>query len=601
MENVKRTDESARWDLSPYFEGIDSENYRNDMKTIEKSCKVFSDKWRPSFGSQDSPKSPKSTNFKELLNEYDGLIGKISILHSFIYCLNSAHTDSQIYQSELAKIIDLWSRCQNILLFVELGIKNLSEKDVNALMESSDLSEYRYFIKSLRVTKPYTLSEGEEKLVSIKNVTGKGAWVRYFDQFTASFKYNISEISPNELSESEVRAARYSPDRNVRKAATEALGEKYKENSQLLTPIFNHIFKDHISECELRGYSAPMEPVNLHNDLSDDIVETMMRVTEEHYHLAQRYFELKGKYLGFTPLESWDVSAPFQTNNKKIPWSEAKKHVIEAYEMFDPEFGELVKGFFDKNYIEAENRPNKRGGAYCTGFGSGCDPRVFMTYTGSPRDLSTIAHEFGHAVHFKLASVQKNINYNAILPMAETASVFGEMLLTKKFLSKETDNDVRRQILASKIEDMIATVFNQNAYVRFEQAAYKKRIDGELATNQFGEIWMEESKKLYGDSVKLLQNSMYTWQGIPHFIHTRFYCYAYTFGELLSIALYGLYEDNPNPQFNKDFKTLLSHGSSDKPEVLLKPFGIDLSDSKFWEQGFKIIKKFIDDFEETLS
>jgi len=595
-EDLKAT--NVRWDLTPFFPGLPSEAYEAALGTFTQNTDVFVRDWKSKIETAKGALSPNELHL--CLANYDQLIGEISKIRSFVYCLASADTQNELYQKERGRITEVGSHFRQKTLFLDIQLKQVPDSVFQTWMDSSELAEWQYHLKTLRQERPFTLTEPEESWITIKSLTGKNAWVQFYDQITSRFQYSIPEVSDKPLNESEVRSLRYSEKREIRELATRALAKNYEENSPVLTPIYENIFKDHLVESQKRGYQSPISPVNLGNDLSDEVVETLLRATEKHYPLAQRYYNLKKKVLGLSDLKSWDLYAPLTKNTHQVSWPEAKTLVTEAYRYFDPEFGSLTEQFFEKNYIEAENRPGKRGGAYCITFGSKENPRVFMTYTASPRDISTIAHEFGHAIHFFYSKNQRNLNGHAVLPLAETASVFGEMLLTKHYLAKVDSKEQKRQLLAQKIEDMTATVFSQNVYIRFEQKAYQALSEKKLGTEDFSAIWSEEFKKFYGGTIDYYEGSRFIWQAIPHFIHTRFYCYSYTFGELLSLSLYGLYEQNPTEEFKTKFKALLTNGCTNSPQALLSPFGIDLSQESFWNQGFKTMESFIDEFEKTL-
>ncbi len=374
----------------------------------------------------------------------------------------------------------------------------------------------------------------------------------------------------------------------MRRRAFATFLDKHGENALVLTSCFNNIFLDHGKEADLRGYPDLMTPSLLENETDRVMVDSLMAVTEENYGLARDYFALKKRLLGLDRLRNTDIYAPVGGETRKISLAQARELVGESFAAFSPQMAHLADSFFEEGRIDALPRPGKTGGAFCMGMMPGLSPYVLLNYTGTLRDVATLAHELGHGVHFSLSQGQNLFHYNAPLPMAETASVFGEMLLTRHLLENESDRRVKIALLCARIEDIIATTFRQNVLTRFEQAAHRKRGEGLLAPGDLCELWLAENRRLFGDAVEMIEPYRWGWSYIGHFIHARFYCYSYVFGELLVLALYQSYLEQ-GEAFVPRYLDLLAAGGSKAPQELLAPFGIDLHERSFWQKGYDLV------------
>jgi len=332
---------------------------------------------------------------------------------------------------------------------------------------------------------------------------------------------------------------------------------------------------------ELRGYESPIQPTNIGNEIPDEAVEHLMAVTEANYGLAQEYFRLKARMLGMDKLRNTDVYAPVVESERKYTFAEARDMVVASYAAYDPEFGRIVAAFFDERRVDVMPRTGKSGGAFAM-------PFLLLNYTGTLRDLATIAHEAGHGLHFILAQQQTMLNYHAPLPLAETASVFGEMLLTRELLDKESDPTVRKSLLCAKIEDIIATTFRQTVLTRFELRLHTERKNGLLSSDRIAEIWLEENGKLFGDAVEMIPAYRWGWSYISHFIHTRFYCYSYTFAELMVLALFQKYREDGD-SFKPGYRCLLESGGALSPADTARLAGIDITEGDFWQKGYDFL------------
>ena len=397
----------------------------------------------------------------------------------------------------------------------------------------------------------------------------------------------------------EARALRSSADRALRERASRAIHEAHAERSHVLGFVFNTVLQDHKIELDLRNYPTPIAPTLLDDELSAEVVESLMATTEANYALAQRYYRLKARALGLGDFGTHDLLAPLPGKERKIPWEEGKRLVVDGFRSFSPLFAEIAERHFARRWIDVLPRPGKRGGAFCAAAVPELHPFVLTNYNERVDDVATVAHELGHAIHFTLAGKQSLLNYGPTTPMAETASVFGEIVLARRLLDAEQDPVARRALLATRIEDILATVFRQVMYTRWEQAAHARRAEGVATAEDYGALWRREVGRLYGDAVALSDLDHWGWIGIPHFIHSRFYCYSYAFGQLLVLALYRRYTEEGDA-FVPRYLDLLAGGGSGTPEELLARVGIDVHAPGFWQQGLDTLADLVSDFEKTL-
>jgi oligoendopeptidase F len=382
-------------------------------------------------------------------------------------------------------------------------------------------------------------------------------------------------------------------DRPLREQAFHTLYRVLGSQSQPLTYIYNTLLQDHITMNRLRAYSDPMQARNLSNEIDSAAVATMLEVVEQNHDIAHSYFALKARLLGLPRLQIYDQYAPIGSMTASKTFAEAQDIILESLGTFDRRFRDIAASFFEKGWIDAEVRPGKTGGAFCNGYPPSNHPYVLCNYTDDMRDVMTLAHELGHAIHFWLAGKQTLFNYSPSLPLAEMASVFGEILVFEHLLNQEHDQQARLALVCSKIEDIFATVFRQNVMTRFEQTAFAGRRQGRLTTEQFGAYWLEANAHYYGDAVEMTPGYELGWSYIPHFIHTPFYCYSYVFGELLVLALYSMYREH-GQAFVPRYMALLEAGGSRSPEDLLTDMGLDMRDPAFWQRGFDELRRMVD-------
>jgi oligoendopeptidase F len=386
----------------------------------------------------------------------------------------------------------------------------------------------------------------------------------------------------------------YSPDRDLRERAFRTFLQHHGRNSLVLTAIFNALILDHRVEDDFRGYRGPMHRTHLENEIRPETVELMMGVTENHYSLAQEYFQIKSCLLGLPKLKNCDLFAPLPGAPREMSFEEAKSLLLKSFTRFHPLFGRIAGEFFERRWVDAEIRKGKYGGAFCSGLTPSLHPYLLLNFTGNLRDALTLAHEMGHGIHFYLARKQGFLNFDPTLTLAETASVFGEMIMVQALLEEKGNLEIRQALLCTEIEDIIATVFRQNVLTRFEQKAHGRRRDHLLSGEEIGDLWWQENEKLFGKTVEMLPEYRWGWSYISHFIHSRFYCYSYIFGELVVLTLYEKYLEE-GESFIPAFIRLLESGGSGSPDELLSRMGLDINRADFWERGFKVLRNLLDE------
>jgi oligoendopeptidase F len=438
------------------------------------------------------------------------------------------------------------------------------------------------------------LAESEEKLVEELANTGRRAFSRLFDELVASLRFRVEHAGESrQLGEEEVLSLLYAPERELRREAARALSQGLRENARPLAFIFNTLVQDKALDDRLRRFPNPLASRHLANEIDAASVDALLAACVGRYPLVARYYRLKARLLGIPQLEDFDRYAPIAEKGGTRSWEQARAVVTAAYRDFSPQLAGITEKFFQRRWIDAELRAGKRGGAFCASTLPSLHPYVLLNYTGNQRDVMTLAHELGHGVHQSLAAPRGLFEQDTPLTLAETASVFGEMLVFRRMLREESDPEVRLALLCGKIEDAFATVFRQVAMTRFEQSLHAaRRSEGELAIPRVNELWLEANRPMFGDSVALSDDYGWWWLYIPHFVHSPFYCYAYAFGELLVLALLRLY-DQQGAGFVPRYLDLLSAGGSDTPERLLARIGLDIADPGFWNGGLALLEDLV--------
>ncbi len=555
---------------------------------------------------KDFQKKCKEVNLDDLspqdfylaLQEYESILenGLKPLLYASL--LFTEDTQNDLAKNLRQKALEKWNEVENLLLFFRLAIIHLPEEKTHLFLSYQPLQEYAHTIQHWRRFRKFTLEEREEYIINCKNLSGKTALATLFDEFTSSFIFRLTiDGEEKELTGSEMLALLYSPDREIREKAYRLFLNKHKENQLVLTSIFNALFLDAHLEDKIRGYESPMHRTHLENEISPETVSLMMEITEKSYPLAQAYFRIKASLLGLPKLKNTDIYAPLPEGDKKITFNQAQDLLLQALQHFYSPWAEIAEKFFAQKWIDAEIRRGKYGGAFCAGLTPSLHPYLLMNFTGTIRDVLTLAHEIGHGLHFYLARQQKFLNFDPPLVLAETASVFCEMVMIQTLLKTEPDKLFRRALLGLEIEDIIATVFRQNVLTRFEEKIYQLRQDHLLSAEEIGELWWQANADLFGDSVEMIPEYRWGWSYISHFVHSRFYCYSYVFGELVVLALYQKYLEE-GKFFLAKLHKLLTSGGAQSPADLLYLLGININEGSFWEGGCKVIQSLIQELEK---
>jgi oligoendopeptidase F len=582
------------WNTALLYPAPDSPELEADLGSFDALAADFRQRYFEKIAQMEPPA------LLEAVREYEALQVRMAKPFCYAHLLFAADSSDQTALSLSQRCAELGSRLSQQLLFFDLELMNLDDAAFEALRALPGAEAYVHFLNGIRKFRPYTLKENEERLLTRKNLTGISAFTRLFDELSASLRYSMElEGEVREFTGEELLALLHHHDADVRFRAMTTFLEKHGENGIVFGAVFNNTALDHGQEMELRGYATPIQPTNIGNEIPDEAVEHLMSITEANYGLAREYFRLKAGLLGMEKIRNCDVYAPVVESKKTYGFDEAREMVIASYADYDPDFGRIVGDFFTERRVDVMPRPNKSGGAFAMGISPQAPPFLLLNFTGTLRDLATIAHEAGHGLHFVLSRKQGMLNYHAPLPLAETASVFGEMLLTRRLLDSEDDPLVRKSLLCATIEDIIATTFRQTVLTRFELRLHNERAKGLLTNDAISRIWLEENRKLFGDAVEMIPAYSWGWSYISHFIHSRFYCYSYTFAELLVLALFQKYREE-GESFKPGYRSLLESGGALSPADTARLAGIDITAGDFWQKGYDFLGGLIRELKELI-
>ncbi|HXV84462.1 MAG TPA: M3 family oligoendopeptidase [Candidatus Binatia bacterium] len=586
--------EGIRWNLNDLFLSPDDQRIEATLNDCLACADAFATRFRPVMEDSETLTAGVLLDaLKELEMIYEAL-GRVGSYASLLYASDTANPD---YQNLEQRIEQRGTEVRNRLLFFEIQWLKFDDRVADRLIGDPNLETYRHYLQSLRRFRPHTLTEPEERIINDKDNTGRNAFGRLFSEMTSSLTFVLEREGKEEnLNLSQILSLLHNPDRTLRQQAMETLYKGLSVHGQVLTFIYDTLIQDHLTMDHLRHYPHPMVQRHLFNEIDGAAVNTMMQVTESNYGLGRDYFKLKARLLGLPRLALYDQYAPVGQEIRPFPYPQAQQVILQAFEDFTPAFRGLAADFFAKHWIDAEVRNGKRGGAFCASPSPLLHPYILCNYTDNLRDVMTIAHELGHGLHGCLSRKQSYFNYDTPLTTAETASVFAEMLVFDYLLDQQTDPRAQIALLAGKLEDIFATVFRQNVLTRFEETAFAARKERRLTPELLGTLWLEVNGKYYGDAVPMPDGYRWGWSYIPHFIHSRFYCYSYVFGQLLVLALYRMYRDD-GKRFVPKYLTLLEAGGSDSPEALLKPLRVDIHDPDFWQKGFQEIGMLIERLE----
>ncbi|RAP34841.1 peptidase M3 [Candidatus Marinamargulisbacteria bacterium SCGC AG-439-L15] len=592
LDKIQSEVKPIRWDLSDLFSGLKDPKIEAIFTEIPTRAKAFSDAYKGTIASI----SPET--LLTAFQEKEAMGDALSRLGQFIYLTYSTDTSCDEVKALRARMETVSSSVANETLFFGLELGCLTQERIDVLTSSECLKPYWYNLKRAKELSTYQLSEKEEQLSNLKDLSGTRAFTKLYTELTSAFQFEFTvDGQTKTMNGSELRALRQHEDAGVRREAMSLFFKRYEENSLTISSIFNSILRDYNTELVLRGYSSPVGVMNKSHDLSDKAVDLLHEVTTESYPLVQRYYKLKAKLLGLKELSLSDIYAPLPDASKTYTWEEAKTLVLDSFKAFDSTFYEGAKRMFDENRIDVPVMPTKKGGAYCYSSSPDLDPYVMLNYLGRPRDVSTLAHELGHAIHAMFSSDLPISNYHAILPLCETASVFSEMLLTDHLRAIETDKNAKVSLISETLENLFATSHRQNMFSSFEMAIHEKINAGMVSSSEFCELYRAELKKMFGDAVVCPDSYNWEWSSIPHMVDCPFYVYSYNFGNLLVIALYQTYLEQGDA-FVPKIREALSLGSSVSPIAITKALGVDIESKAFWKQSLTFIESLVDELEQ---
>lgn len=564
------------WKLEYIFKN--KKDLESFSKNLEKECKDFKSNF------ENNLSNLKENEFLKAIITYENILEKITKIESYTFlCFAKDNNESSFY----AKYEDICSKLQENLLFFEIEFNELDEKKQSEFIKFC--TKYSYYLSNLLKQKAHQLSKKEERIMLRTKNIGVNAFSRLFDEtFTSlNFKFNGEN-----LKEEEILSKLSDNDRNIRKKASLTLSKKLKENSKLLTYIYNMIRKNSALECELRNYKYPEEMMHEYNQISKISVDNLINSAQNSFNLVHDFYDKKREILGYKTLYDYDRYAPLQDNGK-YDYEKSKSIVLKAFENFNPKFASIAKHALENGFVDVMPSKTKISGAFSHSVTTDAHPYVLLNHTNKLRDLFTMAHELGHLIHQKLAYSVGFLNSQTPLTTAETASVFCEMIVFD-YIKKDLKGEEKLSLYASKLEDIFATLYRQINFTTFEREIHAKK--DELSTDEINQIWLKESKKMFGNSLKLNEYYNIWWSYIPHFIHTPFYCYSYAYAQLLVLALFGLYKSSKCKNFIELYTEFLSSGGSMEPRELISKFNLDINNENFWQIGINEIKKLVDEF-----
>lgn len=580
-----------RWDLTQLVKdssvGIDS--LLADLESKVGKLEAARPTLAPSMPSQD---------LLALLRLSEEIAQGSSRLGAYVYLRFSQNTKDAEARSLKTLVEERLTGLSNRLLFFELWWQSVDETNAARLM--ADAGDLRYHLETIRRFKPHTLSEPEEKIVNLKNVTGRSAVHTLYDIVTNGFTFTVVVGGKKKtVNREELMTYVRSPKATVRQAAYQELYRVFASQRDLLGEIYKTLVNDVKAEnLGLRRFSAPIASRNLGNDVPDQAVDVLLASCAKNADIFQAYFTLKAKICKIKPMNRYHLYAPHRTESKTYKYADAVTMVLDAYRGFSPRLADLAEHVFQDRHIDAPTRPGKLGGAYCYSIVPGMTPYVMLNYTGEARDIATMAHELGHAVHGMLAKDHSVFTFHSTLPLAETASVFGERILSDALMSQERNKAVQQGLLLSQLDDIYATVLRQAYFVRFEKLAHQMIADGATA-DQLAKAYGQELRQQFGKAVKVPDEFQWEWLTIPHIFASPFYCYAYSFGNLLVLALYRMYKEQ-GASFVPKYLDLLATGGSQSPQQILSTVGVDMTSESFWQSGFDTIREMVEQLEETM-
>jgi oligoendopeptidase F len=580
----------SAWSLADLYPAQESPEMETAYAELESQVSDFE------TGRQELSAGISGEAFMQFVQKLESISQIANRIYSFASLRFYEDTQDQQAQTFMSRVQQLMADLQNRTLFFSLWWKGLEESEAERLLEHA--GAYRYWLKEMRLFKPYTLSEPEEKIINIKDVTGQKALEKLYETITNRYLFKVEiEGEQKELTRDELMVYAQHHDPHIRAAIYQELYRVYGEDSLILGQIYQAMVRDWGNEqVGLRGFTSPISARNLGNAVPDEVVDTLLEVCRSNAGVFQRFFQLKARWLKMDRLRRYDIYAPLAQSDKKYEYDSAVEMVLDSFNRFHPRIAELAERVFEEDHLDSEVRKGKRGGAFCWSVEPRLTPWVLVNYHGRPRDVATIAHELGHAIHSMLASEHTLFTFHATLPLAETASTFGEMMLVERLLAAEEDEQVRRDLLFRQVDDAYATIMRQAYFALFEREAHEMIQQG-VSVDELATAYMENLREQFGEAVEVSDEFRWEWVSIPHIYGTPFYVYAYAFGQLLVLALYKQYQEE-GESFKPRYMEILSAGGSDAPADILMRAGIDVYSRDFWQGGFDVIKGMIAQLEE---
>jgi oligoendopeptidase F len=583
------------WNLTDLYPALDAPEIKRDLDRAENDSAAFEQDYKGKLAEMAAgpDAGPGLTNAVQRYEALDDLMGRLA---SYAGLVHAGNTTDPVRSKFYGDVQERLTASSLHLLFFTLELNRVDDAVLEKAMQHPGLGHYRPWLEDIRKEKPYQLEDRIEQLFHEKSMTGYSAWVRLFDETIAGLRF---KVQGNDLAIEPTLNLLQDSSGAKRKAAADALAKTFKSNVRLFTLVTNALSKDKDISDRWRGFADVADSRHLSNRVEPEVVEALTKAVRDAYpRLSHRYYALKAGWFGKKSLPHWDRNAPLPSvPMRTIGWDEARETVLTAYSAFSPKMAGIAQRFFDERWIDAPVRPGKSPGAFAHPTVPSAHPYVMLNYQGKPRDVMTLAHELGHGVHQFLAAPNGALMAPTPLTLAETASVFGEMLTFQKLLAATTDKKQRKAMLVSKAEDMINTVVRQIAFYSFERKIHIERKNGELTAERIGEIWLEVQRESLGPAIDIRPGYEVFWSYIPHFIHSPFYVYAYAFGDCLVNSLYAVYE-RASDGFAERYLAMLAAGGTKHYTELLEPFGLDARDPAFWQGGLSVIEKLIDELEE---
>ena len=580
----------TKWSLADLYPGFNAPEFESAFDTIEEQVTSFE-----GLRANLTPDMP-ADRFLDVIRASEEMTRVANKLYSFAGLSFAADTQDQTALSAQTRVRQFLADMENRTLFFSLWWKDLDDENATRLMDAS--GDYRYYLEEMRHFKPHTLSEPEEKVINLKDVTGTQALITLYDSITNRYVFKVEvEGETRELTRGQLMAYVHGPDPDLRAAAYQELYRVYGEDGPVLGQMYQTRARDWRNEnLTLRKFSSPMAVRNLSNDIPDKAVDVLLEVARKNAGIFQRYFKMKAKVLGMDKLRRYDIYAPVAKAEKMFEYASAAQMVLDSFTEFEPKVGELARRVFDEDHLDSEVRKGKRDGAFCWSVAPEMTPWVLLNYQSRARDVATMAHELGHAIHSMLASHHSTFTFHSSLPLAETASTFGEMMLTDRLLAGEKDENVRRDILFKQVDDAYATIMRQSYFALFEKEAHEMVVKN-ASVDELSAAYFENLKEQFGDSLELSEEFKWEWVSIPHIYHTPFYVYAYAFGQLLVLSLYQQFKQE-GETFKPKYLKILSAGGSEAPAKILEEAGIDIESVTFWQGGFDVVDGLVKQLEE---